>query len=49
MRTEEIYLPKCREMEKYGYESIEYYQSNSYIEDVLTINEYEFTEDGEIY
>ena len=47
--AEDIYLPKCREMEKIGYESVEHYQSDEYIEEVLTTNEYEFTEGGEIY
>ena len=47
--AEDVYLPKCRKMEKYWYESVEYYSSDDYIEEVLTTNEYEFTEEGEIY
>jgi hypothetical protein len=35
-----------KQFEKNGYESIDYYNSSSYIDEILIINEYDFLEDG---
>ena len=41
-----IYMDLCKELEKIGYEQIEYYQSDEAIKETLIANEYEFLEDG---
>lgn len=38
-----------KDFEKSGYEQIDYYNSNEYVDKNIVINEYEFTEDGEFY
>lgn len=38
-----------KELEKDGYSEIEYYESDECIIELLTINDYEFTEDGIMY
>lgn len=39
----------CNDLEKLGYEQIEYYRSDEYVDEMLRINEYEFTEDGKLF
>ena len=39
----------CDELEKYGYEIIEYMNSDEYIDEEIICNEYEFTKDGKIW
>ena len=34
-------------LEKQGYDSIDYYYSDEYVDDSLIGNDYDFTEDGE--
>lgn len=43
---ENVYIPLCIELKKYGYECIEYEDSNESVDEVLINNEYEFTSDG---
>lgn len=38
-----------KQLEKEGYNDIEYYSSDEYIAETLIANEYEFTEDGVMY
>lgn len=47
--AEEVYLPKCRELESYGYSLIEYEDSDECIIESLEINGWEFLESGEFY
>lgn len=44
----EQYVALCQELEKYGYDYIEYEQETEVIEDNIRANEYEFYEDGKI-
>lgn len=44
-----IYLPKCKELESYGYSIIEYEYSDECIIENLETNGWEFTEEGEVY
>lgn len=37
----------CRELEKGGYESIDFYNSNEYIDESIISNDYEFLADGQ--
>ena len=46
---ENLYIDFCKELEKQGYSEIEYLTSEEACEENLIINEYDFTEDGEIY
>lgn len=46
---EDVYVPMCRKLRDYGYDYIDYENSNEYIDDTLTINDYEFYADGSIY
>ena len=43
------YLELCSEMEKNGYNEIEYQLSDEAISETLQVNDYDFTEEGEIY
>lgn len=47
--AEEVYLPKCEELERYGYSIIEYEYSDEGCRDFFDGNGIEFTEDGEVY
>jgi hypothetical protein len=42
----ELYVSICRKMEKYGYDYIEYEDSEDYIKENIISNEYEYFEDG---
>jgi hypothetical protein len=45
---EELYVSICKELERIGYEDIEYRNSAEYIDDMMDANGYEFTIDGKI-
>jgi len=45
----EFYHDICKKLEKIGYEEIEYQDSDENIKDNIQINEYKFTENGEIF
>lgn len=45
---DELYVRICKELEKYGYDIIEYEQSEEYLKEMIEGNEYEFTEDGKL-
>jgi hypothetical protein len=45
----EIYLDNCNELETQGYNEIEYQLSDEYITETILMNDYEFTEDGQMY
>ena len=42
----DIYVDMCKELEKYGYEQIDYALSEKAIKETIDANEYEFTENG---
>jgi hypothetical protein len=46
---EDIYMNLCKELEKNGYEHIEYENSDEFIKEEIEGNEYDFTEDGKMY
>lgn len=48
-RLTDIYIDACKELEKDGYSTIEYEDSDEAIKEMLIANEYDFTEDGERY
>ena len=48
-RLTDIYMDACKELEKDGYDEIEYEDSDEFISESLIANEYHFTEDGELY
>jgi len=41
-----LYVDICKELEKYGYEQIDYMLSEKAIRETIDANEYEFTENG---
>ena len=43
---ENVYIPVCIALKKYGYECIEYENSNESVDETIQANEYTFTEDG---
>lgn len=45
----DIYMNLCDELEKQGYEEIEYQFSDECITEDIQANEYEFTEEGHVY
>lgn len=45
---EEVYIPMCKELARYGYDCIDTFRAFDNIADILEGNEYWFTEDGEI-
>lgn len=45
-KFDKVYVGICKKLEAYGYDQIESYDSDESIADLLTANEYEFTEDG---
>lgn len=47
-KLRELYLSLCKELEKQGYDEIEYQFSDEYISDLLEANDYEFLEDGQL-
>jgi|GEM_PF-1801006 len=44
-----VYMEICEQLEKDGYSEIEYEDSDKFISESLISNEYNFTEDGELY
>jgi hypothetical protein len=48
LEFEKWYLETCINLKKYGYEVIEYEQSDEAITEFIEVNEYEFLEDGTI-
>jgi hypothetical protein len=44
-----VYIDLCKDLEKQGYEEIEYQFSDECIIEDIQANEYEFTEEGNIY
>jgi len=48
-KLEDIYINLCKELEKYGYDDIKYQDSDEAIIETIQCNEYDFTENGEIY
>ena len=44
----DVYVDICRKLEKYGYDYIEYEDSDEVVDDIINANEYEFTSDGKI-
>lgn len=42
----DIYIDICKQLEQYGYEVMEYEQSDEYLDEMLDGNGYEFTENG---
>lgn len=48
-KLENYYIDLCKELEKNGYNELEYLNSDEYIKDVLINNEYEFLSNGKIY
>lgn len=45
----ELYHNICKKLEKIGYDEIEYQDSDENIKENIQINEYKFTENGEIF
>lgn len=46
---QDVYLSLCKELEKIGYNEIEYKTSEEHAKEMLIDNDYDFTEDGEQY
>lgn len=42
----ELYVSICKELEQYGYDQIEWQNSEEYFAEMCEANEYEFTKDG---
>jgi hypothetical protein len=47
-KLRELYLSLCKELEKQGYDEIEFQNSDECIVDLLEANDYEFLEDGQL-
>jgi len=47
-KLEDIYIDLCSQLEKQGYDEIEYQQSDECIIEDIQCNEYEFTKDGKL-
>lgn len=48
-KLENLYMELCKELEKQGYDEIEYQQSDECISEKLISNEIDFTKDGKIF
>ena len=48
-KIQDLYMDLCKDLEKQGYLEIEYQNSDEYITENLISNEYEFTENGNIF
>lgn len=48
-KLENYYVDLCRDLQKSGYEEIEYLNSDSYIKESILTNEYEFLSNGKMY
>lgn len=46
---ENIYIELCKNLENQGYKQIKFENSDEYIIETIEVNDYDFTEDGEIY
>lgn len=46
---EDVYVPMCRALRDWGYDCIEHNRSKDVVDELLILNGYEFTEDGEIF
>lgn len=47
--VKDIYMELCKQLEREGYEQIEYENSDEYIIEAIEANDYDFTEEGELY
>ena len=48
-KLKDLYIDLCNQLEKQGYDDIDYQYSDEYITETLTENDYYFTIDGKIY
>ena len=48
-KLKDLYIDLCNQLEKQGYDDIEYQYSDKYIAETLNENDYYFTIDGKIY
>ena len=48
-KLKDLYIDLCNQLEKQGYDDIEYQYSDEYITETLTENDCYFTIDGKIY
>jgi hypothetical protein len=46
---QELYMDLCKSLEDAGYEEIDWYFGEENAKESIQANEYDFTEDGEIY